>query len=371
MSFASLYSHGFVRVAAAVPRMRIGEPEFNAERTLELAARASREHASVVIFPELGISGYSIDDLLHQTALLDAVVGALEHVVSESASLSPVIVVGAPLRFEHGVFNTAVVIHRDRVLGRRCPRATCPNTASSTRSANSGRRATPFGDVVRLFASSEEVPFGADLLFTARDLPEFILNVEICEDLWVPIPPSTYGALAGATVLANLSASNITIGKADYRRELCASQSARTIAGYLYTAAGHGRVDDRPRVGRSSADLRERRHARRVRTVRDRRAADPRRPRSRPDRRRPCRTSSYGDSIGDHRRRLSRLRRITFDLGVEGLVGRGRAASPAGRAVPVRAVRSVPAATLAATRSTASRCAASRPACRRPASTRS
>ncbi|MGO9891336.1 MAG: NAD(+) synthase [Solirubrobacteraceae bacterium] len=320
MSFASLYSHGFVRVAAAVPRMRIGEPEFNAERTLELAARASREHASVVIFPELGISGYSIDDLLHQTALLDAVVGALEHVVSESASLSPVIVVGAPLRFEHGVFNTAVVIHRDRVLGV-VPKSYLPEYREYYEKRQFRAARDAVGDVVRLFASSEEVPFGADLLFTARDLPEFILNVEICEDLWVPIPPSTYGALAGATVLANLSASNITIGKAGFRRELCASQSARTIAGYLYTAAGMGESttdlawDGQALIYENGDMLAE---SERFATGEQLILADLDLDRIVADR---ASTSSYGDSIGDHRRRLSRLRRITFDLGVEGLSG--------------------------------------------------
>jgi NAD+ synthase (glutamine-hydrolysing) len=326
MSFASLYSHGFVRVAAAVPRMRIGEPEFNAERTLELAARASREHASVVIFPELGMSGYSIDDLLHQTALLDAVVGALERVVSESASLSPVIVVGAPLRFEHGVFNTAVVIHRGRVLGV-VPKSYLPEYREYYEKRQFRAARDAVGDVVRLSRSSEEVPFGADLLFAARDLPEFILNVEICEDLWVPIPPSTYGALAGATVLANLSASNITIGKAGFRRELCASQSARTIAGYLYTAAGMGESttdlawDGQALIYENGDMLAE---SERFATGEQVILADLDLDRIVADR---ASTSSYGDSIGDHRRRLSRLRRIAFDLGVEGL---------SGEAVPLR-----------------------------------
>jgi NAD+ synthase (glutamine-hydrolysing) len=320
MSFASLYNHGFARVAAAVPRMRIGEPEFNAERTLELAARASREHASVVIFPELGMSGYSIDDLLHQTALLDAVVGALERVVSESASLSPLIVVGAPLRFEHGVFNTAVVIHRGRVLGV-VPKSYLPEYREYYEKRQFRAARDAVGDAVRLFASSEEVPFGADLLFTARDLPEFILNVEICEDLWVPIPPSTYGALAGATVLANLSASNITIGKAGFRRELCASQSARTIAGYLYTAAGMGESttdlawDGQALIYENGDMLAE---SERFATGEQLILGDLDLDRIVADR---ASTSSYGDSIGDHRRRLSRLRRIAFDLGVEGLSG--------------------------------------------------
>ena len=113
----SLYAHGFARVAAAVPHARPAEPDFNAERTLALARRASDDGAALVIFPELGLSAYAIDDLLHQGALLDAVVGALARVVADSARLQPVLVVGAPLRAEHGLFNCAVVIHRGRVLG--------------------------------------------------------------------------------------------------------------------------------------------------------------------------------------------------------------------------------------------------------------
>jgi len=316
MNFASLYSHGFVRVAAAVPHMHIGEPGYNAERTLTLAAQASRDHASVVIFPELGISGYSIDDLLHQTALLDAVVDAVARIVSASASLSPVIVVGAPLRFEHGVFNTAIVIHRGRLLGV-IPKSYLPEYREYYEKRQFRAARDAVGDVVQLLGSG--VPFGPDLVFSASDLPALSLHVEICEDLWVPIPPSTYGALAGATVLANLSASNITIGKAGFRRELCASQSARTIAGYLYTAAGMGESttdlawDGQALIYENGDMLAE---SERFATGEQIIMADLDLDRIVSDR---ASTSSYGDSIGDHRRRLARMRRISFDLGVEGL----------------------------------------------------
>ena len=116
-AFDSLYAHGFARVAAAVPRVQIAEPEVNTERTLALARRASQEHAALVVFPELGLSGYSIEDLFHQQAVTDGVLDGLERLVAASAELEPVIVVGAPLRAEHGLFNAAVVIHRGRVLG--------------------------------------------------------------------------------------------------------------------------------------------------------------------------------------------------------------------------------------------------------------
>ena len=318
MNFASLYSHGFVRVAAAVPHMRIGDPAFNAERTIALAGQASDAHAALVIFPELGISGYSIDDLLHQTALLDAVVDGIERIAVASGSLEPVIVVGAPLRFEQGVFNTAIVIHRGRVLGV-IPKSYLPEYREYYEKRQFRAARDAVGDVVRLSASSEEVPFGADLLFAARDLPGFIVHVEICEDLWVPIPPSTYGALAGATVLANLSASNITIGKAGFRRELCASQSARTIAGYLYTAAGMGESttdlawDGQALIYENGDMLAE---SERFATGEQIILADLDLDRIVSDR---ASTSSYGDSIADHRRRLARMRRISFDLGLEGV----------------------------------------------------
>ena len=235
--FHSLYSHGFVRIAAAVPNVRIADPAFNAQRTLELARAASDQNAAVVVFPELGLSGYAIDDLLHQQSLTDAVLEAIRTLVAESAALEPVIVVGAPLEAERGLFNTAVVIHRGSILGV-VPKSYLPEYLEyyEKRQFRAAREAIEG----RIALLGEDVPFGPDLLFRCTDLPQLTVHVEVCEDLWVPIPPSTYGALAGATVLANLSASNITIGKADYRRALCAAHSARTIAGYVYTAAGFG-----------------------------------------------------------------------------------------------------------------------------------
>jgi NAD+ synthase (glutamine-hydrolysing) len=311
--FQSLYNHGFVRVAAAVPNVRIAEPEFNARRTLELARQASDEHAAVVVFPELGLSGYAIDDLLHQQSLTRAVLEAIETIVEQSVALAPVIIVGAPLEAERGLFNTAVVIHRGRVLGV-VPKSYLPEYLEYYEKRQFRAARDAIGSEVRLLG--EDVPFGSALLFECRDLPQLTLHVEICEDLWAPIPPSTHGALAGATVLVNLSASNITIGKADYRRTLCTSHSARTIAGYVFTAAGFGesttdlawdgqalicengdllaqsqRFADSDELIYSDLDL--------DRIVSDR-----------------SRTSSYGDSIHDHRRHLARMRRVEFELGV-------------------------------------------------------
>jgi NAD+ synthase (glutamine-hydrolysing) len=235
--FHSIYTHKFIRVAVCTPFVRVADPQFNLERTLRLARRASDSKAAVALFPELGISAYSNEDLFHQDALLDATEAALARLVAESRDLSPALIVGAPLRFEGKLFNCAVTIYRGRALGIT-PKTYLPNYREfyEKRQFTSGRNAVG-RDVMFL---GKVVPFGADLIFDATNVENFSLHVEICEDLWAPIPPSSYAAMAGATVLANLSASNITIGKADYRRLLCASQSGRCVAAYLYSAAGPG-----------------------------------------------------------------------------------------------------------------------------------
>ncbi len=313
LPFGSLYRHGFVRVAAAVPYLGIAEPDFNAERTLALAERAAGAEAGLVIFPELGISGYAIDDLLHQRALLAAVCRGLERIVAGSAALLPVIVVGAPLEIEEGVFNAAVVIHRGEVLGV-VPKSYLPEY----REFYEKRQFRAARDLIQgtIDLLGRRVPCGADLLFACRDLPDCTIHVEICEDLWTPIPPSTYAALAGATVLANLSASNTTIGKSDYRHELCGSQSARTIAAYLYTAAGLGESttdlawDGQAMIYENGDRLAE---AERFSDDEQLIHADIDLGRLVSDR---ASTSSFGDSIHDHLKRVSSMRRIEFELGV-------------------------------------------------------
>ena len=236
-SFYSIYSHGMARVAVCVPTLRVADPEFNAERTLELAKKAAGLGSAVTLFPELGISAYSNDDLFQQDALLDGVKTALQGLVRESKSLGSILIVGAPLRFDGKLFNCGVVIYRGAVLGI-VPKTYLPNYREfyEKRQFTSARHAT--SREVRLFG--ETVPFGNDLIFSAQNFDGLKVHVEICEDVWTPIPPSTYAALAGATILTNLSASNITIAKAEYRRRLCASQSAKCIAAYLYSAAGPG-----------------------------------------------------------------------------------------------------------------------------------
>jgi NAD+ synthase (glutamine-hydrolysing) len=235
--FSSIHAHGLLRVAIAIPEVRVADPTFNAERTIELVRRAAQRGASLVLFPELGLSSYSAEDLFHQGALLDEARAAAERVVRATVGLAPVVVVGLPWLAEGRLYNCAAVIHAGAVLGL-VPKSYLPNYREfyEKRQFTSGLDAisgtTRWGGA--------ELPFGSDLVFEARGHPDFRLHVEICEDLWVPLPPSTWAALGGATVLANLSASNVTIAKADYRRALCATQSAKCLAAYLYVAAGRG-----------------------------------------------------------------------------------------------------------------------------------
>ncbi|WP_420110046.1 NAD(+) synthase [Mycolicibacter arupensis] len=234
--FYNAYRHGFARVAACTHRTTLADPGANAESVLRLAQECHDEGVAVAVFPELTLSGYSIDDILLQDTLLDAVHTALLELAAASEGLLPVLVVGAPLRHRHRVYNTAVVIHRGRVLGV-VPKSYLPTYRefyeSRQLAAGTGEQAT-----VRI--GGVQVPFGPDLLFAATDLPGLVLHVEVCEDMFVPIPPSAGAALAGATVLANLSGSPITVGRAEDRALLARSASARCLAAYLYAAAGEG-----------------------------------------------------------------------------------------------------------------------------------
>ena len=234
--FLSIYQQGFVRVAACRPMCRIADPAFNLEETLRLAREGSDEGVALMVFPELGLSGYSIDDLLLQRALLDEVERRLLELVAKSRDLRPVLLVGAPLRREGRLYNCAVAVHRGRILGV-VPKGHLPNYREfyEKRWFASGRDVR--GEIP---IGGELVPFGMDLLFQAEDVDGLIFHTEICEDVWAPAPPSDFAALAGALILTNLSASNIVVGKADTRRRLCEIQSGRCWAAYIYSAAGYG-----------------------------------------------------------------------------------------------------------------------------------
>ncbi len=311
--FDSPYSHGMVRVAVCIPFVRVADPGFNLEHTIGLARRASEMHAAVALFPEMGISAYSNDDLFHQDALLDAVEDALARLVRTSEDLSPVLLVGAPLHFEGKLFNCAVVIYRGRVLGI-VPKTYLPNYREfyEKRQFTSARHA--IAREVRFLG--ETIPFGGDLVFDAENVEGFALGVEVCEDVWAPIPPSSYLALAGATVLANLSASNITVGKAEYRHDLCAGQSGRCIAAYLYSAAGPGESttdlawDGHALIYENNDLLAE---AERFSGEEQIIAADVDLERLAQDR---MRMTSFNDAAGDHHERVRSVRRVPFDFEV-------------------------------------------------------
>jgi len=235
--FFNLYSHDFARVAVGVPRCRVADPAFNAAETIELARQAAKNGAVLVAFPELGLSAYTCDDLFHQRALLDACEDALGLVVTASEKLPIVMIVGMPLRVEHTLFNCAVVVAGGRVQGV-VPKSYLPNYGEFYEARQFSAADCASVDQIRLF--DDTVPFGPTLLFEAADMPLFRFHVEICEDVWVPVPPSSFAALAGATVLVNLSASNVVIGKSGYRHQLVGQQSARCLSAYLYTSAGRG-----------------------------------------------------------------------------------------------------------------------------------
>jgi NAD+ synthase (glutamine-hydrolysing) len=235
--FRSLYAHGFVRLAAATPKASVGDPAANAAAMLELAREADTAKAAIIAFPELSLSAYAIDDLLHQEALLGAVETQIAALAEASKALFPVLIVGTPLRHKARLYNTAVVIHRGEVLGV-VPKAFLPNYREFYEKRHFAPGAGVRGETIEV--AGARAPFGVDLLFESAGDLRATFHVEICEDVWTPIPPSSHAALAGAELLINLSASNITIGKADLRRLLCQSQSARCIAAYLYTAAGLG-----------------------------------------------------------------------------------------------------------------------------------
>jgi len=235
--FRSLYRHGFARVAACTARCIPADPAANAAAILRLAEHCSAEGAALAVFPELSISGYAIDDLLLADAVQTATEQALLTLIARSAELLPMLVVGAPLRHGARLYNCAVAIHRGCLLGV-VPKVHLPNYREFYEKRHFASGDGTAGQSITI--GPHHAPFGPDLLFTAEDLHNLSIHLEICEDIWVPMPPSSLGALAGATVLANLSASNITIGKADIRRLLAQSQSARCLAAYLYAAAGTG-----------------------------------------------------------------------------------------------------------------------------------
>ncbi len=310
-SFFNLYRHNFVRVALGIPEVRVADPAFNSAQVVALMRQAAERDALLVAFPELGLSAYSCEDLFHQQALLDASRDALIKILEASRELSVIAVVGLPVRIDHLLFNCAAVVHRGRLLGL-VPKTYLPNyrefyeLRQFAPAAHSHREAVDF-------AGQRDVPFGNRLLFQAEDQPLFTFFVEVCEDLWVPIPPSSYAALAGATVLVNISASNVTVGKEDFRRLLVADQSGRCLAAYIYCAAGPGESttdlawDGHGLIYENATRVAEsRRFSRSAQLV----AADIDLDRLVQDR---MRQNSFGQSVRDYREKIAEFRTIRFE----------------------------------------------------------
>jgi NAD+ synthase (glutamine-hydrolysing) len=326
--FFNLYRHGFARVAVATPIVRIGDPRHNGEATLELIERAAAENTALVVFPELGLTAYTCDDLFHQRALIDAAQEALARLIERTRRLPVAALVGLPVTVHGLLYNCAALICRGRLVGV-APKIYLPNY----REFYEGRYFTP-GDTTsctEIRLAGQSTAFGTGLLFKVAEQPGFVLHVEICEDLWVPTPPSSFATLAGATVVANLSASNVVIGKEGYRRQLVGNQSARCLAAYLYSAAG---------MGESTTDLAWDGHAliyengtlvaesRRFADTPQLAAADIDLGRLAADR---MRQNTFGDAALRHHEEVRRFRTIDFSL-----------PSPTGRLELVRKIDPLP-----------------------------
>jgi len=236
-TFRSIHSHGLVRIGAGTPVASVGDIAANAAAILGLARQADAAGVDLLVLPELALSSYAIDDLHLQDGLLDRVETELAAIVAASADLTPVLLIGAPVRRNGRVYNSAVVVSRGHILGV-VPKSYLPNYREYYEKRWFAAGAGLSG--LEMTLAGQRAPFGPDLLFAAEDLTDFIFHVEICEDYWAPLPPSTQGALAGALILCNLSASNIIIGKARDRALLAASQSMRALAAYCYSASGPG-----------------------------------------------------------------------------------------------------------------------------------
>lgn len=310
--FFNLYRHNFVRVAVAIPEVRVADPDFNSSQVLALIEQAAERKAILALFPELGLSAYSCEDLFHQQALLTGCVQALSRILDATRNASLIAVVGLPLQIQNLLFNCAAVIYRGRILGV-VPKTYLPNY----REFYELRQYTPGDFITREsidLCGQQDIPFGNKLLFQADEQPLLTFFAEICEDLWAPVPPSSHAAMAGATLLLNLSASPVTIGKFNYRRELVSGQSSRCLAAYLYSETGFGESttdlawDGQGMVYENGTLLRE---TRRYHYGSQIITADVDLDRLLQDR---MRQNSFGQAVTRHRETLSKFRTIRFSL---------------------------------------------------------
>ena len=227
---------GFLKAAAFSPALRVADCTYNAQQILADVQAAAARGVKLAVFPEFCLTGYTCGDLFLQHTLQTGALDALQTVLDGTRTLDTVVLVGLPLLVHGKLYNCAAVLCRGQLLGL-VPKTYLPNYGEFYEK----RQFTPGStEVETITVCGQQVPFGTSLLFRCRSMPSFVLGVELCEDLWSALPPSTFHALAGATVIANLSASDETVGKAEYRRALVSNQSARLLCGYLYASAGHG-----------------------------------------------------------------------------------------------------------------------------------
>ena len=235
--FFDLHTHGFVRVATCTPCVRPADVSGNAKSIVQIARDAHEAGVDFAVYPELCVTGYAIDDLHLQSAVIDAAETAVARIIEESAGLTPVLVIGAPVRRGSRLYNCALAISNGRLLGV-VPKSYLPNYREFYEKRQFTRGHNCQGLDVTI--AGHEAPFGTDVIFAADNLPDFVFGIEICEDFWAPQPPGMMAAMAGATILANLSASPVTIGRASDRHLHCASSSSRGMCAYAYSASGHG-----------------------------------------------------------------------------------------------------------------------------------
>jgi NAD+ synthase (glutamine-hydrolysing) len=228
--------HGFIKVAAATPTIRVADCKYNAEQIMKLIDHAQQEGIKLIVFPELGITGYTCGDLFLQDTLLRGAEENVKRLAEHTRGLDPVVVVGFPYSVKGKLYNTAAVIQDGKVLGL-VPKKSIPNYTEFYEARHFTAGIT---DAFPIEFMGEETYFGSRQIFRCKEFPEFILGVEICEDLWIPQSPSIEHCIAGATVIANLSASDELTGKDAYRRDLVKSQSAKLVCGYIYADAGEG-----------------------------------------------------------------------------------------------------------------------------------
>ena len=226
---------GFIKVAAIVPPVKVADPGYNVGQIIEFSKKAARAGAKIIVSPELGLTGYTAADLFNQRTLLNRALAALNKLKTASRGINSAIIAGAPIETGGKLFNTAIVIAHGKILGI-VPKTYIPGYKEFYEERWFASARDLISKEILLFGA--KIPIGKDLLFIFKNAPEIIFGIEICEDLWVPIPPSSHQALAGANIIANLSGSNELVGKADYRRELVLQQSARSMAAYIYSGAG-------------------------------------------------------------------------------------------------------------------------------------